>query len=251
MFSELIQKFRQDKNLTQSDCVDLLSKRVNDLSKLDNVTFSRWENKKTLPTLTRQFLIMDCLGMLKDYVYFSPKKDILESSVFNKYLNLKFDNEDDVLDCISNADKIERVILNYDDINIDRFVKDYCFDVLDSNFDTFEYKYLVWMSDNKINAFLFYYIDTTTESINFFFFALNKISYKKLFAYLYNEILSYNFDIVNIYTIGDKEYNLFKKLHGNIVQTLRINNDVVKTKISFNRMKFLSNKHIFNFYKSI
>lgn len=53
-FSELIKEYRYNNNLSQNDLVDILSINDDFLSKIDAVTLSRWENKKTIPSIEKK-----------------------------------------------------------------------------------------------------------------------------------------------------------------------------------------------------
>lgn len=56
-FAEFLERVRTDRDFTQQEMVDLLIGSVDELSKLDLTTFSRWERGVTSPKLSKQLLI--------------------------------------------------------------------------------------------------------------------------------------------------------------------------------------------------
>lgn len=62
VFSDYILSFREKNGSTQSDIIKSLSQYDEQFSKLDITTISRWENRKTVPTLAKQLLVTRALG---------------------------------------------------------------------------------------------------------------------------------------------------------------------------------------------
>ncbi len=62
-FSTYLKEFRVNASLTQSKIIEQLKEFDEELSNIDNVTLSRWENNKTIPSLKKRVLILIALGL--------------------------------------------------------------------------------------------------------------------------------------------------------------------------------------------
>ncbi|UKA31617.1 helix-turn-helix domain-containing protein [Photobacterium damselae] len=91
MFNHYLSQYREKHNLTQQDFVDILSSEFVNLSKLDTVTLSRWENQKTLPPLKKQFQIFNYIDKLNAFINESPAQIFDHDSKIATYIskNLK------------------------------------------------------------------------------------------------------------------------------------------------------------------
>ncbi|MFH0265621.1 helix-turn-helix transcriptional regulator [Vibrio rumoiensis] len=62
IFADYIISFRQKHSITQNEIIELLGHYDEQFSKLDITTISRWENRKTVPSLAKQILVVRALG---------------------------------------------------------------------------------------------------------------------------------------------------------------------------------------------
>lgn len=61
-FSNYLQKYRKRNDITQKGLLDRLTVDEGALRKLDLTTLSRWENAKTMPSISKQLIVVRCLG---------------------------------------------------------------------------------------------------------------------------------------------------------------------------------------------
>ncbi|HIF9277603.1 TPA: hypothetical protein ACX6QU_001345 [Photobacterium damselae] len=242
--------------MTQQDFVDLLSNEFTNLKKLDTVTLSRWENKKTYPPLKKQFQILDYIGSLKKFINDSPSQQLDYKSKISHYIHNKFENSVHILSEITTPEQPDYTILKNDNIRINYLFKKY---LKTNNIEEISMRNNIntisWIKNNQTYACLIYIdnIDNTFhDSIVFAgLFAKTKNSFEKLFIFLYDYLCTVKYKNIIIHSFDDNDYQLLKNLNGKQIQSNRISNNTVKCSFKFNRIDFLSNKYLFNYYKSI
>lgn len=62
IFSDYLISFRKNQNITQNEMIEILSRYDEQFSRLDITTISRWENRKTVPSIAKQVLVTRALG---------------------------------------------------------------------------------------------------------------------------------------------------------------------------------------------
>ncbi|UKA27753.1 helix-turn-helix domain-containing protein [Photobacterium damselae subsp. damselae] len=129
MFNHYLSQYREKHNLTQQDFVDILSNEFANLSKLDTVTLSRWENQKTLPPLKKQFQIFNYIDKLNAFINESPAQIFDHDSKIATYISKKFENSIAIISEITNSSESAYTILENDkNVDIDHFFENYFYD---------------------------------------------------------------------------------------------------------------------------
>ncbi|MCG3845808.1 helix-turn-helix domain-containing protein [Photobacterium damselae] len=258
MFHQLLLQYREKHGLTQQDFVDLLANNIPSFNKLDIVTLSRWENKKTLPPLKRQFQIFDYIDMLSTYINDSPVQILNHKSKVYTYITKKFENSVAIMSEITNSNEPDYTVVKNDkNIDIEHLFNNY-FSVKksESNFFKENIKTISWVKNEQTYSCLIYTDkfdrDNYDNSIVFLaVFSKTKESFDRLFHYLYNYISLIKSESIIIYTYDDDGYRLLRNVGGVQIQSVRLPNNIIKYIFKFNRIDFLSHKDLFNYYKSI
>ncbi|NVO60807.1 helix-turn-helix domain-containing protein [Photobacterium damselae] len=142
MFAQILFRYREKHQLTQDQLAHKLASKFDEFDKLDCVTFSRWENGRTKPSLKKIFLLLSEIGHAEDYFnyllvskkeYKYPILDKLLDVNYNKHVNYRtnqylnissFDVSDiEIVFCdfINLPEKIKKMILSSDLANIDKY----------------------------------------------------------------------------------------------------------------------------------
>ncbi|HIF9291724.1 TPA: hypothetical protein ACX6Q0_003779 [Photobacterium damselae] len=260
MFHFLLSQYREEHNLTQQDFVDLLANNHPNFSKLDIVTLSRWENKKTLPPLKKQFQIFDYIGKLDTFIHELPAQIFDNESKVATYINKKFENSINIITEITNSNESGFTILKNDKtININHFLKNYFYDKkIEENIFRENINTINWIKSGETHACLIYTdkIDIDNHCyedsvVLIGVFAKTKESFDCLFYFLYNYISSVNTNSIIIYTFDDNGYKLLKNTKGKLIKSVRISEKIIKHIFKFNRIDILANKDLLNYYKSL
>ncbi|MGX9459336.1 helix-turn-helix domain-containing protein [Photobacterium damselae subsp. damselae] len=142
MFAQILFQYREKHQLTQEQFVHRLISKFGELDKLDCVTYSRWENGRTEPSLKKIFLILSEIGYAEDYfnyllvgkkTYKHPILDKLLDTNYNKHANYRtnqyfnaysFDMSDiEIVFCYfaDLPEKIKKMMLYSDIDNADKY----------------------------------------------------------------------------------------------------------------------------------
>ncbi|NVP02360.1 helix-turn-helix transcriptional regulator [Photobacterium damselae subsp. damselae] len=260
MFNHYLSQYREKHNLTQQDFVDILSNEFANLSKLDTVTLSRWENQKTLPPLKKQFQIFNYIDKLNAFINESPAQMFDHDSKIATYISKKFENSIAIISEITNSTESDYTILENDkNVDIDLFFENYFYDKnIEEKIFRENVKTISWVKKGQTHACLIYIdnVDNTNDdfhdSIIFAgLFAKTKNSFDKLFIFLYDYLCTVKNENIIIYSFDDNDHLLLKNLNGIQIQSKRISDNTIRCSFKFNRIDFLSNKHSFNYYKSM
>ncbi len=113
MFAQILSRYREKHKITQDQLVYNLSTNFDELKKLDCVTFSRWENGKTEPSLKKIFLVLTEIGYAEDYFnYLLTRDSFYRYPILDKLLDYNFSKN------IDHKIRQYSQIYNYDISNI-------------------------------------------------------------------------------------------------------------------------------------
>ncbi|HIF9068708.1 TPA: helix-turn-helix transcriptional regulator [Photobacterium damselae] len=260
MFNHYLSQYREKHNLTQQDFVDILSNEFANLSKLDTVTLSRWENQKTLPPLKKQFQIFNYIDKLNAFINESPAQIFDHDSKIATYISKKFENSIAIISEIINSSESDYTILENDkNIDIDHFFENYFYDKnIEEKIFRDNIKTISWIKNDQTHACLIYTDKINEDSHDYDdsvvftgVFAKTKESFDALFSFLYNHISLINTKNIVIYSFDENGYKLLKNLKGKQIKSVRLSKNIIKYIFKFDRIDFLSHKDLFNYYKSI
>lgn len=260
MFNHYLSQYREKHNLTQQDFVDILSNEFENLSKLDTVTLSRWENQKTLPPLKKQFQIFNYIDKLNAFINESPAQIFDHDSKIATYISKKFENSIAIISEITNSSESDYSILENDkNIDIDHFFENYFYDKnIEEKIFRENIKTISWVKNDQTHACLIYTDKINEDSHDYDdsvvftgIFAKTKESFDALFSFLYNHISLINTKNIVIYSFDENGYKLLKNLKGKQIKSVRLSKNIIKYIFKFDRIDFLSHKDLFNYYKSI
>ncbi|NVP03356.1 helix-turn-helix transcriptional regulator [Photobacterium damselae subsp. damselae] len=260
MFHYYLSEYRKKHNLTQQEFVDILSSEFENLSKLDAVTLSRWENQKTLPPLKKQFQIFKYIDSLNVFINESPAQEIDHDSKMLTYISKKFENSITIISEITNSSESGYTVLKDDkNIDIDHFFKNYFYDKnIDEKVFKNNIKTISWIKNGQTHACLIYTDEIDEDNHDYDdsvvftgIFAKTKESFDALFSFLYNHISLINTKNIVIYSFDENGYKLLKNLKGKQIKSVRLSKNIIKYIFKFDRIDFLSHKDLFNYYKSL
>ncbi|MGQ5486908.1 hypothetical protein FA893_10625 [Photobacterium damselae subsp. piscicida] len=161
---------------------------------------------------------------------------------------------------ITNSSYNEYQIIKDDKkIDIDLFIKNYFYDKnIEEKIFRKNIKTISWVKNNQTYACLIYTDIINEDNHNYNdsvvftgVFAKTKESFDVLFTFLYNHISLINTKHVVIYSFDENGYKLLKNLKGKQIKSVRLSKNIIKYIFKFDRIEFLSNKDLFNYYKSI
>ncbi|HIF9061308.1 TPA: hypothetical protein ACX6MH_001479 [Photobacterium damselae] len=90
MFAQILFQYREKHQLTQDQLVYRLASKFDEFGKLDCVTFSRWENGRTEPSLKKVFLVLSEIGYAEDYFNYLLKNKTYKYPILSKLLDINY-----------------------------------------------------------------------------------------------------------------------------------------------------------------
>lgn len=238
MFNHLLLQYRKENQLTQNDLAEILAMEHPELNKLDSVTISRWETKKTAPSLKRQFIILEYINKLS-----IENIDLINKNVTNlieEFVKNKFSNSLSVLSEIEAGDAPLLVYRNNLQEKTPKILEEY----IHSN----KVETIILKKEDNIEAFL--KVIKKHKSIDIFVLAKTKESFEKMFIELYDLVFSVNTNIINIYSFDRENYKLLTSLDFKKVKTGKLSRNLINfTLFQKKRIDFLSNRDILDYYR--
>ncbi|HIF9340563.1 TPA: hypothetical protein ACX6RU_000605 [Photobacterium damselae] len=260
MFNQYLLEYRKQYNITQQEFVDRLSDEYQNLSKLDMVTLSRWENQKTQPPLKKQFQIFDYMNKLNEFINDSPPQIFDPDSKIANYVSKKFENSINIILEIANSSESGYTVLENDkNLDIEYFFYNYFQDkCIEKKVFIESTKTISWIKNGETHACLIYtdknerYNQDYDDSVIVTgIFAKTKASFDVLFSFLYNHISLINSKNIVFYSFDENGYRLLKGLGGKQIKSIKLTKSTIKYIFKFDRIDFLSKKDLFNYYKSL
>ncbi|HIF9195252.1 TPA: helix-turn-helix transcriptional regulator [Photobacterium damselae] len=238
MFNHLLLQYRKENQLTQNDLAEILAMEHPELNKLDSVTISRWETKKTVPSLKRQFIILEYINKLSIENIDPINKNV--TNLIEEFTNNKFSNSLSMLSEIAVGDAPLLVYRNNDQEKTPEIF----YEFIQSN----KVETIILKKEDNIEAFL--KVIKKHKSIDIFALAKTKESFEKMFVELYDLVFSINTNIINIYSFDRENYKLLTSLDFKKVKTGKLSRNLINfTLFQKKRIDFLSNRDILDYYR--
>ncbi|HIF9388326.1 TPA: helix-turn-helix domain-containing protein [Photobacterium damselae] len=275
MFAQILFRYREKHQLTQDQVVYRLASKFDEFAKLDCVTFSRWENGRTEPSLKKIFLILSEIGYAEDYFnylltnkknYKYPILDNLLDLNYNRHViyrtsqylnvyNYDLSNIKITICCFMELpEKLKTIILSSDLSNIDKY-------------DAYNIRCVYLVYENEILGYslfndifydqfnakeyweLYEVFDNSNGFVHFKQLALTRETWSILFLYHYLYLLNNIGHYKNTYSLNFENnfYSIFSKLGAyKVTQFDFLSNDgeYSYTLICMDTIAFLSNKNI-------
>ncbi|HIF9495090.1 TPA: hypothetical protein ACX6SP_003534 [Photobacterium damselae] len=90
LFAQILFRYREKHQLTQDQLVYRLASKFEEFNRLDCVTFSRWENGRTEPSLKKVFLVLSEIGYAEDYFNYLLTGKGYKYPVLEKLLDINY-----------------------------------------------------------------------------------------------------------------------------------------------------------------